>query len=302
MCCSRGRVSEQYPECEWTETHAQLLRMNGFQIVKQDGTSYRLRWTSSFPESHVHHILHVPVEEIEDRSKADFAAKIVTMVQTIWFVLQIVNRAVQGLTVTELELTTLAHASLNIIIYWLWWNKPTNVGIPFKLYPINDESRRRSDEEKSGKQMDKAKDRPLDPEFRIHRPRLPARARLGAYIGSPNLTPGCFTIALGLLISGSFGAIHCLAWNAHFPTDIESNLWRVSAPIVTVAPFVAYVLAMTLDLPIRTSKPTSVLLYAALIPYVLARFSLLAVALSTLRDLPYKAYLMPSWTNYIPHI
>jgi hypothetical protein len=302
MCCSWRYLSEQHPECEWTETHAQLLRMNGFQIVKQDGTSYRLGWKSSFPESHVDDILHIPIEEIEDRSKADFAAKIVTMVQTIWFVLQIVNRAIQGLTVTELELTTLAHAALNIIIYWLWWNKPANVGIPFKLYPINDESRRRSNEEKSGKQMDKAKGRRVDPESRIHRPRLPARARLGAYIGSPNLTPGCFTIVLGLVISGSFGAIHCLAWNANFPTAIESTLWRVSAPIVTVAPFVAYVLAMTLDLPIRASKPTSILLYAALMPYVLARISLLAVALSTLRDLPYKAYLMPSWTSYIPHI
>src|SRR5258708_5066761 len=120
--------------------------MGGFQIVHEDGTSDRLDMNSSIPSSHLH-MLKIPVEEIEDKSKGDFLAKMVAIVQTLWFALQILNRAIQGLTVTELELTTLAHTVLNIFVYWCWWNKPVNVRFPFKVYFTKEKSERQSDDE-----------------------------------------------------------------------------------------------------------------------------------------------------------
>ncbi len=52
-------VLEKYPECKWTETHAQLLQMGGFQIINEDGTSYRLKDIHQIPSSHLH-ILKIP--------------------------------------------------------------------------------------------------------------------------------------------------------------------------------------------------------------------------------------------------
>ena len=117
MSCSRY-LSERHLDSEWTATHAQLLNMGGFQIVKEDGTLSILNKSQleSITSSHPH-ILKIPVEEIEDKSKGDFIAKTVLVVQTLWFALQVINRAIQGISVTELELTTLGHTVLNILIY-----------------------------------------------------------------------------------------------------------------------------------------------------------------------------------------
>jgi len=73
-------------------------------------------------------------EEIEDRSKADGLTKVIAVLQTPWFVLQCVARYHQGLALTELELVTLALASLNFATYAIWWYKPLNVKVPIRIY------------------------------------------------------------------------------------------------------------------------------------------------------------------------
>jgi hypothetical protein len=139
----------------------------------------------------------------------------------------------------------------------------------------------------------------------------------------------------GIIIAGMFGAIHCLAWNANFPTRIESKLWRVSAVIVTTGGSTLILTALAgacasvkwevvraiavgeISIPAAVEEITSKgkailiiiaggiggLLYGAIcIAYVLARICLLVLALLSLRALPYDAYLTASWTLYIPHI
>lgn len=66
-------------------------------------------------------------EEIQDRSKGDGLTKAITIFQTTWFVTQCIARHVQGLVVTELEIITLAFATLNGMMYFFWWNKPMAV-------------------------------------------------------------------------------------------------------------------------------------------------------------------------------
>jgi len=270
--------------------------MGGFQTIDEDGTSYELAGVIRIESSHLH-ILNIPVEEIEDRSKADFVAKMVTVVQTLWFAMQILHRAIEGLTVTEIELTTLAHVVLNIFVYWCWWNKPVNLRFPFEVYPIVKKSDDRDDEEKSSGQV----------ESQVHPRRLPMRVRLANYL-SRHGQLSWLGVAFLFIISSMFGAIHCLAWNAHFPTNIESKLWRASAVIVTAAPPTGFLLGLVVHGAFkkwknRDSQPwfwgQSVIIAVF---YALARICLLALALSTLRTLPYNAYLIPSWTRYIPHI
>ncbi len=71
--------------------------------------------------------------EIEDRSKGDIISKTFVVLQTTWFVAQCIARWATRISVTELEIITLAFALLNGITYLLWWNKPQNVGVPVYL-------------------------------------------------------------------------------------------------------------------------------------------------------------------------
>ena len=79
----------------------------------------------------------IRAKEIEDKSKGDFLAKGIVVLQTLWFVIQCIARGVQGLAITELELVTLAFAVFNGITYYLWWHKPLDVRCPVHLQLVS---------------------------------------------------------------------------------------------------------------------------------------------------------------------
>lgn len=72
-------------------------------------------------------------EDIVDRSKADLLSRIIVMIQVAWFAVQCIARRVQGLTITELEIVTLAFTTLNGAMYAFWWNKPLDVRRPVRV-------------------------------------------------------------------------------------------------------------------------------------------------------------------------
>jgi len=76
----------------------------------------------------------ITVAEIRDRSKSDGLSKFIAILQTTWLILQCIARLEQRLAVTELELVTLALASLNGITYAVWWHKPLCVEEPVRIY------------------------------------------------------------------------------------------------------------------------------------------------------------------------
>ena len=78
--------------------------------------------------------IEITEEEIADRSKGDTLSKVIWIIQTSWFICQCIARPVQGLSLSQLELTTVALASLNGITFILWWYKPLGVEIPVRVY------------------------------------------------------------------------------------------------------------------------------------------------------------------------
>lgn len=76
------------------------------------------------------HFPSITEDEINDRSKGDALSKGIALLQLTWFIMQVIARAVQGLAITELELTTAALAGLNGIMYFFWWSKPRDVQFP----------------------------------------------------------------------------------------------------------------------------------------------------------------------------
>ena len=72
--------------------------------------------------------------DIQDRSKGDVLFKLIAILQTSWFIIQCIARGQQRLALTELELVTLALASLNAVTFAIWWHKPLGVQEPMKIY------------------------------------------------------------------------------------------------------------------------------------------------------------------------
>ena len=78
----------------------------------------------------------IPVTEdrITDRSKGDALSKTIFMLQSSWFMLQCLTRRIQGLNISQLELTKLALASLNGITFIFWWDKPLGAQTPVRVH------------------------------------------------------------------------------------------------------------------------------------------------------------------------
>ena len=79
----------------------------------------------------------VSVAEIEDRSKADGFSKTIAIGQTLWFITQCLARIAQHLDLTLVELVTLSLATLNGVMYFLWWHKPLDVRCPVRVYLLD---------------------------------------------------------------------------------------------------------------------------------------------------------------------
>ena len=79
----------------------------------------------------------ITAAEIHDKGRGDFLSKAIVILQSTWFVMQCVVRGIEGIALTELELVTLALASLNGLMYYFWWDKPLGVNEPIKVYTID---------------------------------------------------------------------------------------------------------------------------------------------------------------------
>ena len=76
----------------------------------------------------------ITAAEIHDKARGDFLSKTIVILQSIWFIVQCAARGKQGLALTELEIVTVALASLNGVMYYFWWDKPLGVKEPVKLH------------------------------------------------------------------------------------------------------------------------------------------------------------------------
>ncbi|KAF8508095.1 hypothetical protein BU17DRAFT_56908 [Hysterangium stoloniferum] len=128
-----ARVLERkYRRLKWTVTHGHFLQMGGFMLFEgQDpkGTLTPKGFERLLGAGKIE-FPTIAKEEIQDRSKGDALSKGVVIVQTTWFIIQCIARKAQGLDTTQIELLTLALATLNGVMYFLWWNKPLDVRCP----------------------------------------------------------------------------------------------------------------------------------------------------------------------------
>ena len=255
--------------------------------------------------------LTVPTEdEIKDKGKSDWLTKSLVLLQTSWFVMQCIARAVEHLPVTHLEIVTLAYAAMNLVIYIFWWNKPLNVNRPVRVFrksdPITSDHGSESESE-SAPVAERSTSEKItifilggQDEF----VNLSLEAKIPRFWACSTAKDVAIADIIVLGVGVCFGAIHCIAWSFSFPTYAELSIWRISCVAITSVPVYA-------PLIFFLSQKLSRMGYGALyfwgplaggILYILARAATLVLAFSSLRDLPPGVYETVHWTTFIPHV
>jgi hypothetical protein len=327
----------------WTRTHGFFMLMGGFHLFRLPAD------TPSVPLAHIPfrqsefvtpleqssreqevpvcplQIDDIPVAileilspteiEIEDRGKSDWLTKSIVLVQALWFITQCIARRIQHLPLTELEVVTLAYATLNFLIYVFWWNKPQNVRCPIRVYKTATAEHKMGRKEveawKTGGVtglFEKAflylvggQDRYVDYSQESSIPKF--------WAGQQDSHIGVLVLAsVGTSLSAvGFGVIHFIAWYSEFPSRAELILWRASCILLTAGPLIPLLVLIIA----RISNSPVLVVVAAIfqlvsLPFILlylpGRAVTLLIAFTTLRSLPDAALIDVDWTTFIPHI
>ncbi|KAF9555526.1 hypothetical protein CPC08DRAFT_711929 [Agrocybe pediades] len=132
----KQKTTRRIKGVKWTRTHGFFLQMGGF-MLREEGKKDRVLGWKALKEYYKQGRLDlsdVTEDRINDHSKADGFAKGLALLQMFWFITQCVVRFFdKNLILTELELVTAALALLSLVMYFLWWNKPFNAGIPITI-------------------------------------------------------------------------------------------------------------------------------------------------------------------------
>ena len=110
----------------WTPYHGQFLAMGGFLLYK-DGQPFQVVSPELFTQLLERSCIEFPfasTEELRERSMAHPLFAAITLLQSIWFIIQCISRRVQGFVITQLELVTLSLVVMNGILLLFWWYKP----------------------------------------------------------------------------------------------------------------------------------------------------------------------------------
>ncbi|TFK64169.1 hypothetical protein BDN72DRAFT_280572 [Pluteus cervinus] len=134
------QVNQLVPELQWTLTHGHFAQMGGFGRMDEAGPGpvlypNRLIELLKNGQLDIMELRTISSQKIiEDKSKGDIISKGLVVFQTTWFVFECLARLQQKLSITELEVVTLAFATLNFLTYLLWWHKPLDVLCPIYLH------------------------------------------------------------------------------------------------------------------------------------------------------------------------
>jgi hypothetical protein len=241
----------------------------------------------------------LPTEgEIQDKSKSDWFAKTIVLLQTLWFVTQCIARYIEHLPTTELEIVTLVYTTINFGIFIAWWDKPRNVECPIRVF----QQPREWEDKDSGNWWLRALWVIIgaqDDWVNLHEEKkVPV-----FYSGDPKEYHVVVADGMTLIAGVVFGAIHCIAWSFEFATPIHVLLWRLSAVAITAVP--ALLPFIWLSIAAKQDVIDSIAIFCTPLLgllYITARLITVVLAFINLSSLPPGAFETVHWTTLIPHL
>ncbi len=209
-----------------------------------------------------HIITNITEDYILDQAASSSLSKALLMVQVGWFCMNCSSRDRQGLPLSLLEVSTLAHSFCTLVTYYMWWSKPINVATPtllrekearevFALFKCSDIeydkaleiAQKRAAGDSSGRHgsekivlaagaLQHLLPTPKKPPYVTNFDTRERTLVPGAFeTKAPNAQFNAFT---GIAIAPFFyGIAHFLAWNDQFPAPLERLIWRLSSFVVT---------------------------------------------------------------------
>ncbi|KAJ7700414.1 hypothetical protein B0H17DRAFT_1128831 [Mycena rosella] len=289
-------------------THGFFFSMGGF--VSHIGHPITTLVRVEEPDSeYLSDMKKVKVSSIMDKSKGDTLSKGVALAQGLWFTIQCLARVHQHLPVTEFEVATLAFAVVNVFVWLLWWKKPLDVEEPIPIGPPGEERRAET----------------ITPHFSV--PDRLIAALIGNYDGhyDPKISTSVptfwsadhgdpydlqvDTLLIECLVGAIFGAIHCAAWSASFPSADELWMWRICSLLIVTIPSLVGVFTALVGMAPSNSRAQdiyngafSITLVLGVPIYIISRLFLIILPFTTLRALPPGAFTDVNWSVYIPHL
>ena len=285
---------------EWTLTHMHFAIAGGFYTRTPNGKESKCDKAQLEKFMKMKSIDGPPIteEELQARGKSDLVIKLIALLQIIWFAVQTLFRGIQHYPITALEIMTVAFVFCTVFNYGMCWYQPQNVEYPVPLEIRN------AAPATDGATPDQNRDRSSHAEEDAGTPtRRPGRVHtdpLDTYVSgwaAENLAG----ILLWFFACG-FGALHCLAWNSLFPTSTERLAWRICSVTTTVLPAL-YIPLVEYQVRYEHMAEASFTWVQVLflVPYVLGRAAIIALAFMTLRCLPADAFQTVNWNDYLPH-
>lgn len=240
---------ENFPS--WTNRHAFYANMGGFHLQPHGGPCFPInaKQLLYLIKKDYTTLPTMTEEEVWDKSKADGFQKTLTCLQTAWFIIQIIGRAIQRLPVTTIELTTLSFVLCTLAMYFQWANKPldvespTIIHIPTRIEDILLDAGPAASKPYRQTPLDFIDDQSpswlteVQPHLRFRRG--PRERPLPRFTNDrfPVIAAGPDAIILFAFNMG-YCAMHFIGWNFSFPTDIERHLWRASSIAILGSAFV----------------------------------------------------------------
>ena len=222
------------PINHWTIAHGFFCAMGGFVVTNRVGKVFPVNCKQLvfLIENGYIDVPTISAKAIVDQSKADSVVKAIAALQAGWFATQCLGRALQRLSTSTLEITTVAYVFCAAPVLYFWWHKPIDVHVPMQLHV------------RHWLDHTTAQIRQLDGLTRVffwtnrEEDEFPRAVNtveidqgLGGDYGSFQSLPNwCLLVSTGVL----YGAVHCVAWNFAFCSETEKWAWRVSALTATI--------------------------------------------------------------------
>jgi hypothetical protein len=297
----------------WTTAHAFYAEMGGFVIHPHGEGTTGTRVVDTFDimefrrRGFLRTLPTITADHLNDLSNGDSFTKIAAVGQVSWMVVQVIERAVKRLPITQLEVTACGFAALTFLTYLLWWEKPQAVRSVTELSL----SETAPDFEALAEFLN-------DRRFGINDMVVVvdgATRKLKDNEPMPNQTISFdknfdITFILGFVLGGIIlGCVESTAWKFDFPTSIELLLWRISSLLIIAAFPLLYTIAATIlwltsawkGMYIIIDRVLKVAGYITLAIFSFTRLFILFETLYSLFHLPPGAFIS-TWSSNIPHI
>ncbi|KAL4261375.1 hypothetical protein AB1N83_008264 [Pleurotus pulmonarius] len=326
----------------WTSVHSFFLVMGGIINRAEDGTTQIVHYRDvvpqippqssedrqSLPDDAAQpppfELPTIDKEEIDDKSKGDALAKAIVVIQTSYFLIQLLARVARRLTITKLEIMTLAYALLCGMLYAFWWHKPYNVQRPISIRIQNFKPQPPPQKPAGGGYLARIMNGGFV--LNLHGSIVgdgEGLEVLGELNGelelSMNVNLHRVATISSFMTATAFGGVHCIAWNFEFITRPERLIWNICSALVTAIPLVWIVMVLLgyfVDqlrnkcanalfkrfIHVALGIPLFVLVFILVCAYFLCRVILVVEAFVLLRDLPPSAAASVDWTSFIPHV